>query len=275
MRKVVLGWVLLVAAAMAYAQPARDNFEYTGKVHSYYGTAHTPQHIQLLTILRQADTAERMAKVAQAAFRFRHDLTVVFTTCGGDRLAFYTPKGSAVVLCLELLDLMTELATNDPWMSNLDKRTFTQVFEGALWGIYFHELAHALVSINRIPITGREEDVADQFAVYFAVNFLEPHGVPVNMPTIWLFQQLAKQRDLSSVDRAAVRRLMADEHSLDEQRIFNVACWALGANPDQGGRTAAEAVGLPASRAERCQAEYGRLRYGMGALFQRFLRIKP
>ncbi|NCY10198.1 MAG: hypothetical protein EBX38_07420, partial [Actinobacteria bacterium] len=46
-------------------------------------------------------------------------------------------------------------------------------------GIYLHELAHALIDINQINITGREEDVADQFAVYFSMKYLEPRGARV------------------------------------------------------------------------------------------------
>ncbi|TWO71454.1 hypothetical protein FN976_11095 [Caenimonas sedimenti] len=66
---------------------------------------------------------------------------------------------------------------------------------------------------------------------------------------------------------------MADEHSLDGQRIYNLACWALGAEPGRG-QSAARFVGLPVERAERCGAEYARLEEGMRARFKKYISFR-
>lgn len=139
--------------------------------------------------------------------------------------------------------------------------------------MFFHEMGHAIIGINRVPITGREEDVADQFALYFASNFIEQRA-PVVQPTIWLFTQMAKQVDVASADQATIKRLMSNEHSLDQQRIFNLACWSLGANASRG-FVSAQYVGLPQERASRCSGEYASLDRGIKKQFQRYLRVHP
>jgi hypothetical protein len=60
--------------------------------------------------------------------------------------------------------------------------------------------------------------------------------------------------------------IVPNEHSLDDQRTYNLACWALGANSEIGGRTA-QFVGLPESRAVRCPDEYAVLNGAMRNYF--------
>lgn len=88
------------------------------------------------------------------------------------------------MVCSEMIKLV---GADTDGLRKADRREFAQTIDGALWGIFFHELGHAIIGVNRVPITGREEDVADQFALYFASNFIEPRGAPVVQPTIWLF----------------------------------------------------------------------------------------
>ncbi|AVT01637.1 hypothetical protein C8243_03380 [Paracidovorax avenae] len=85
---------------------------------------------------------------------------------------------------------------------------------------------------------------------------------------------MAKGRDVASADQDTLKRLMSNEHSLDQQRIFNLACWALGANASRG-YASAQYVGLPQERANRCSSEYATLNYGVRKQFQKFLKIKP
>lgn len=155
----------------------------------------------------------------------------------------------------------------------LDRSGFGNLFDGVMWGIFFHELGHAVVDINRVPITGREEDVADQFAFYYAVNFIEPLKVSVVVPTIWFFRALGTNREIATLTYGDVKRLMADEHSLDAQRTYNLACWAFGADESRG-LAAAKFVGLPEERGRRCSGEYARLNEGIKSRFKKYLLVK-
>lgn len=272
MRKVVVGLLLTFAALGARAVPFEELL-YKGQAYPIYGDARDDKQRQLIELARKSQLAERMAQLVNGATRLRTNLAVGFTSCGQAN-AFFDPQRSAVVVCSEMIELMLKLARSDAdGLMKADRREFAQTIDGALWGIFFHELGHAVIGINRVPITGREEDVADQFALYFASSFVEPRGAAVVQPTIWFFTQMAKGRNVASVDQDTLKRLMSNEHSLDEQRIFNLACWALGANASRG-YASAQYVGLPQSRADRCSSEYAQLHYGVRKQFYKYLKVR-
>jgi hypothetical protein len=51
---------------------------------------------------------------------------------------------------------------------------------------------------------------------------------------------------------------MADEHSLDEQRYYNLVCWIYGSDPEYFADVATDWE-LPEGRAVRCPSEYARM----------------
>lgn len=269
------GIACLALASSAFGQ-GRLPFEqlfFKGQASAFYGPAASEGHAHILEAVRRSTFAERMSAMTQATIRLRHNLAIGFQSCGTTN-AFYSPQRSSIVICLELLELIAAQARSDKeFAMTLGKSEMGKLLDGAVWGIFLHELAHAVIDINRVPITGREEDVADQFAVYFAHHVVEPTGMEVILPTIWLFQSLAQTRNVSA-ELLQVKQLMADEHSMDAQRTFNVACWAFGAGGSRGA-DAARFVGLPVARQEKCPREYARLDEGLKARFQKFLLVRP
>lgn len=241
---------------------------YKGKAVPFYGNGSDTRSQKLIDGLKQDHYSERMAQVAQDTFHLRRNLAVGFETCGTPN-AFYSPQRSALVICVEMVQLLINQAKADPDIAAMSVQNFNTVIKGALWGIYFHELGHAIIDINRIQITGREEDVADQFALYFAVKMVEPKNVPVVLPTIWFFKRLANNTNIAAADQDTVRRLMSDEHSLGEQRIYNIACWAYGADQYRGAAVA-KLVNLPPERGARCIEEFSRLEGGITSRFRKY-----
>lgn len=240
---------------------------YKGAAVSFYGNANSQQQVQILEQVKRFQLAERMAQVTNASVRLRQNLGIGFQSCGNPN-AFFDPQRSAIVFCLEMIELMVAQAKAD---TGLVPAEIGRTIEGAIWGIFFHELGHAVVGVNRVPITGREEDVADQFALYYAVNFIEPQNMPVVLPTIWFFKMMAQDLNVSSANQDQVKRLMADEHSLSDQRIYNLACWAYGAHSARGAM-AANFVKLPQERGVRCSKEYEALDYGIKARFKKYFK---
>lgn len=243
---------------------------WNGKVTPFYTYTQDSLKQESMEEFSGAELADRMAKFAQG-FRLRHDLSVGFTSCDTPN-AYYDPRSQMVVMCTEFVDQVLEVLKADRQiMAQLDKHHQMIWVRGVLWGVFLHELGHAIIHINGVPYTGRQEDVADQFAFWFAANHIPAQVQPIVVPTIWFWQALARKHDLAALPSDSLRRMLADEHSLDLQRTYNVTCWFLGANPS-GAVSTAKFVGLSDARAVRCPEEYASLNNAMRSQFSKYIR---
>lgn len=275
MKKMFVAVMALVGhTSFSHAALPLEQFLYKGTAVPFYGTASNVDQQHLLDAVKRSNLAERMASMTNTTMRLKNNIGVGFESCGAVN-AFFSPKRRAVVICTEFVEMVVKLAANDKeTMGKMTRDQFSKVIDGLFWGIYFHELAHALIATNSIPITGREEDVADQFAAWFALNFVDLNRTPIIMPTIWFWRELGKGRNIPAMSQDELRHFMSDEHSLDEQRIYNMACWAYGTNSAPG-NAAASYAGLPEQRAQRCAGEYETTERGMMMHFKKYLKVKP
>ena len=242
-----------------------------GQAVPFYGKAQTQRQRQILEIARRSNLAERMAFVVNSTLRLHHNLGVGFESCGYPN-AYFDRSKSAIVFCLEMVELIAELAKEDEEMGlKLDRERFAKLVDGAVWGIFFHELGHAVIGVNNAPVTGREEDVADQFALFYSIHFANSAHDVVIFPTIWLFSMMERRSDIASATQDQLKIMMADEHSLDMQRVFNLACWAYGADPARGA-AAADFVKLPKERGVRCPSEWNGVSSGVRSRFKKYFK---
>lgn len=141
--------------------------------------------------------------------------------------------------------------------------------EGNILGIFYHELGHAAIHTEDIPIFGQEEDAADVFAIFLTDALFEEETA----------QSLAFDAALGYAGEALMRDAESDEiawwdtHGPDEQRSYNTACLFYGADP-KGRARFAEAIGLPDERAESCAEEYDQAAASWGAVLDDMADIK-
>jgi hypothetical protein len=269
---------VLILAVCLHAPSLAKNLPFVeltwkGTATPFYANASDDTQQAVLDVMRNAQMAERMATLAQNAFRLRQDISVGFESCGKAN-AFFSPYRQSIVICTEFVELIGQLLKSDRGIANFTPEQKVLWFKGVVWGVYLHELAHAIIHINGVSITGREEDVADQFAIWYAVYFVDLQRQPIITPTVWFYREISKRRNLAGMSGESLEQVLANEHSLDEVRIYNIACWGLGANPTMGAKTA-QLVGLPESRAVRCPGEFVSLDKGMREQFKRYLRPRP
>jgi hypothetical protein len=128
-------------------------------------------------------------------------------------------------------------------------------------GIFYHELGHAIIDIEQVPIFGQEEDAADVFSV-FLIDALFDEETATNLAYDASFgfwgEVLAREAEGYDVTWWGV-------HGPDEQRFYNTVCLFYGANPDER-ETFAEDLGLPEDRAEYCPEEYDMAASSWGAV---------
>jgi len=111
-----------------------------------------------------------------------------------------------------------------------------------------HELAHAVIDVRNLPITGREEDVADQFAVWQAVEGLDDPDIVLSQAFEYgLYKEYEQIAD--------------DEHTADGQREANLLCWLYGSDPASWDHLVDDDP-LTEDRAELCVDEWDLLVHG-------------
>jgi hypothetical protein len=168
------------------------------------------------------------------AIALRKDVTIVYRSCDTPRMY---QQGNTITICAEAVEQAKTLIGDDAY----DAITFS----------VYHETAHVLIDMYNIPFTGKEEDVADQFA------------------TMLLVQQGREDVALAGASRykalATKKMYLWDAHSLAEQRYYNINCWVYGSS------SWTHAEQLPQQRADLCGTEYREIKQGWQFFFANYL----
>lgn len=172
------------------------------------------------------------------------DLSVHFEDCG-EINAFYDPEKKRISMCWELLEYTAEKFSKD----GANDEEAAAGFVSATVFTFFHELGHALVDLLDLPITGKEEDVVDQLATWILVAGGEEGAL------------MAIDGAVSFIDEEGDEEPVTwGEHSLDQQRFYNIVCWVYGSAPEKFAELTESRDGpLPNERAEICPDEWARM----------------
>jgi hypothetical protein len=186
-------------------------------------------------------------------------LQTVFTACGMPN-AFYDPSTLRITMCYEFFDLFAEAVST----LEMDSAQIREAIIGSGVFFYLHELGHALRHVLDLPVTGREEDAVDDLAAITLVGDDEAEG--------WLLGAMMSFAGLArSVEEGNIQLPFWDEHSLDAQRMYTVACVLYGSDPERHAGFVGE-NGLPEQRAARCPAEFEQKSSAWGRLLEPHLR---
>lgn len=217
----------------------------TGRLRVSYQAAADSDLDELGRILKGERFMETVVEDLDQTLVLPRDVAVVLGECG-EVNAFYDSEERQIILCYEMLAhflgvFASEAETEAEFEEAGVKAASALVF------IFYHELGHALVDLLDLPIVGREEDAVDQLATVMLLETWE--GEESEMA-------LLATAEAFGVDSGDVELATWDEHSLDEQRYYNVLCWTYGSDPDYFSPLTEDGWGLPVERAERCSEEY-------------------
>ena len=202
-----------------------------------------------------------LAENITQVFDLPRDLVLRVADCG-DANSFYEAENATILVCGELLPEFAAMAADmepDPDLA------LNLVYDNLLFTVY-HELGHALVDMLTLPITGREEDVADQVAVWLMLMTLdEGEGMQATLDAADFFY--APPQDGDRLD-------FWDSHGLDIQRYHNIVCWAYGYDPDQAAAAFGEHLdeALPPDRRQSCADEFAQMDKSYRTLLDKVLR---
>ncbi len=223
-----------------------------------YEEADTPEALNGKKIQQDNQMLEELADDVNQSLNLPHDVTLRGAQCGTPN-AYWSEADNAITMCYEDTDwslaAFTKAGDDDPLKSAL----------GSEYTTFYHELAHMAVSLYDLPITGREEDAADQAAAYLLLTPGEDGQDPESVDAVKDFARAFAV--LAEVQTEFTAEDMADEHSLNLQRVYNLECWIYGSNPEANGDLVTNDQ-LPADRAERCPEEWDQLEQAWSTLLE-------
>ena len=184
-------------------------------------------------------------------------VTIKTIGCDGISNAYYqrVDKDASISICYEyLVDIWNVM----PKESAAAMVTASDAVIGQLFFALAHEFGHATFDAFDIPVFGREEDAADQFATYYMLQFGEDRAHRLITGAAFSYREyIRNHRQKPNVTLPLLT--FSSDHGAPEQRFYNLLCLAYGYDAKLFDRVAAEY--LPKSRAKNCRYEYAAVRY--------------
>jgi hypothetical protein len=227
-----------------------------------YEPTENADYQELEAIFKETRMLEDTVQELNNVFSLPSQVPVVFRECG-DVNAFYDPSTSEISLCYELVEYYSGMFLSED-QTEEEATEGGEAVAGATLFTFFHELGHALIDLYDLPVTGREEDAVDQLATMILLEGGE-EGETAALNGAWSF--LTEEEE----DGSGKELAFWDEHSLDEQRFYNIVCWSYGKNPE-GFQDLVDDETLPEGRAQRCPAEYDRMSRSWDALLDPYVK---
>ncbi|WP_346149228.1 DUF4344 domain-containing metallopeptidase [Nonomuraea recticatena] len=221
--------------------------------------------------MRENRLVEKWAEAANDGFVPPQNIPVIAKQCDTAN-AFYDEEERTLTMCYEMADYLAELFSKPA--KGEEKPTAQEVGEhvvGALNGIYFHELGHALIDLYDLPTTGKEEDAVDQLSALVLITEAEDdkdYGSIIS--TIEAWGRMSKETETGPLEQDD----FAGDHSLSGQRYYNVMCYLYGSNHNAFLPLVADGS-LPVERAMRCEQEYAKMARAWATLLGPHLREEP
>jgi hypothetical protein len=243
----------------AAANEAADDGEMT----AIYEAASTPEATNGRNLMEQAELLEALAAMVNETFNLPNDVQLLGQQCG-DPNAFWDPGEQAVVLCYEDADFAENVFATAGDPDPVDAALNAEI------GSFYHELGHMLIDLYDLPITGREEDVADQLAAFVLLaenddGSIDPESVKAVRDFAGEFRAFAEQEGEVGESQ------FAGGHSLNQTRMYNLLCWAYGADPEAHASIVDDGE-LPQDRAELCEDEYTKVEHGWATLLDPYVK---
>jgi Putative metallopeptidase len=218
-------------------------------------------HQALYEELKSKRTLEKFREFL-SFIRLPRILTLKLAGCDGEENAWYEPEDLTITVCYEYVEAVRKLAPTSPTPAGA---TPENAVLGPLAEVFLHEVGHALFDQLRIPILGREEDAADQFAAYVLVHLSPQSTRDAIAGVAWMYGQEAKGEQLNPSS-------LANVHGLSGQRFYNTLCIAYGAEPGVFNDLIERKL-LPKERAETCEDEYAQVAFAIRTLMSRYIDV--
>ena len=225
-------------------QPQRVRIEYVLPKNS--------EHQKLYDLLKERRALERAQQIL-SPIRLPVELMIRTQGCDGVVNAWYDRENSrpTVTICYEWLQ---EILHSLPTETTPAGITPNDAAFGQLLWIVTHETGHAMFDIFNVPVFGREEDAADQFAAYVLLQFGQDEARKIIGGAAWMFKKYVDDYRKNPEVRMRLAGF-ASNHGQPEERFYNLMCVAYGADATLFADLTQNGW-LPPSRSPSCKYEF-------------------
>jgi hypothetical protein len=209
--------------------------------------------------LKQRQALEKLQQIF-SPFRLPFDMTLKTTECGMSNAWYQRPT---LTICYEYLD---DVRKNTPQETTPAGIIPIDAVLGQFFYVVAHEMGHAMFDALNVPLFGRPEDAADQFASYLMLHL----GSREDAHRLISGAAYTYKNDIEGTKVTAPITAFADVHGAPVQRFYNLLCMAYGADPQTFGDLVQRGY-LPQARARSCHNEYGELNFAFQQLIKPYL----
>jgi len=251
-------WIVVLTAVVALAGSAAASTAAPtagGRFVVVFAPPRNQDERILVSLLKSAQLPQVFGELSK---HMKLPRNITISVQGGAAGPYYNPKTRTIVLNHSFSALVLNVFHAE--YPRITQYHLGELFAELEYFVLFHELGHALVDQWHLPVLGREEDAVDAFSTLFMTDVVKRGEFALAGADF--FYYVASSGHLKEVD-------FADEHSLDKQRAYSIACWVYGSNPV---RFASLKSVLPASRRVGCPAEYRQLKKAWFGLLKPHLR---
>jgi hypothetical protein len=224
----------------------------------------------------QARLLERLRDLL-SPIRLPRSVGVLADECPGGENAAPFYRDRVITVCYQFVALVGRIADRVIAAAQRDPQRFPfpvtrdEFVWGLLGAVLLHESGHALFDVLDVPLFGREEDAADQFAILIALR-LRPQLAVAAVKAYAYYWRLVRDPD-GMASNGKVNEDFADEHGTASQRLFNGLCIAYGHSPAVFGKFVA-AGWLPEPRAKGCMREHAQIAAAFAKTMLPFIDLK-
>jgi hypothetical protein len=233
------------------------------RIHIEYVPPKNPEHQNIYDMVKQRGTLETVRKIF-SPFRLPVDLNIKTVGCDGVANAWYQREGKqpTVSVCYEYLQEIWKSMPKEMMAAGV---TQADAICGQLFFAMAHELGHAMYDIFDVPVFGRQEDAADQFASFIILQFGGEQAHRLIKGAAYAYYDYVKnfnEKPKVTVPLAA----FSSDHGSPEERYYNLLCTAYGYD-EKLFAAVVEKEYLPQSRAKKCKFEYEDLKFAFDQVF--------
>lgn len=250
------------ALYMVEAPPAPDDVE-SSRIRIEYVPPKNEEHQPIYQMVMDLHVLENVQRIF-APLRLPIPILVKIAGCDGVPNAWYqrVERQPTITLCYEYLQ---EIKRNipPPMMERMKAASLSPA--DAVIGQFFyavtHEMGHGLFDVLDVPVFGREEDAADQFAAYIMLRFRNDEARRFVKGAAYSYKKFVDD-DRSKANVLVSLKEFSSDHGTPEQRFFNLLCMAYGADSVLFADVISEEM-LPESRSKNCRYEFLVLSYAV------------